>query len=160
MILLTALSVKRALTWQPKASPAPLPTATTEAEVMPSLRPMPDSVEVVEPANLQPKATTCSTCGAPVAIEPTCSIHASVYEGTAPLSVVLTYFAYDYDPNVSVTGIQWDFDGNNTWDTHMGYDNAEVTHVFSAVGAYNVRMKVGFSGGSVTEVCTTEIVVK
>jgi len=164
VILLVGLSIKRALTWQPKFSPTPLPTSTPTPQAMPSLRPIPDDENIENlyevPTNLQPKPTTCSTCGAPSAAEPTCSVHADVFEGAAPLSVKLTYFAHNYDPNVSVTGIQWDYDGNNTWDTHMGYDNAEVTHIFNAVGTYRVRMKVGFSDGSETEVCTTEIKAK
>lgn len=165
MILLAVLSIRRAMTWQPKPTPPPQKEVDelTTKTAQPSLRPIPNDENIEnlyrEPSVVAPRTTECSTCEAPVAAEPTCSIHADVFEGTAPLSVKLTYFAYNYDPNLSVTGIQWDFDGNNTWDTYMGYDNAEVTHVFNAVGTYNVRMKVGFSDGSETEVCTTEIKV-
>lgn len=85
-----------------------------------------------------------------------CFITASATAGPAPLSVKLTYNVNYTDTNINVTGIQWDFDGNNTWDTKFSYANGEVTHNFTH-GEWQVRMRVQFSDQSMTNPCSIKV---
>jgi hypothetical protein len=85
-----------------------------------------------------------------------CWIEASSEKGPAPLSVKLTYYVNYTDSNINPTGIQWDFDGDNTWDTKFSYMNGELTHTFNN-GKWNVRMRVQFSDQSITLPCNIEI---
>lgn len=75
-----------------------------------------------------------------------------------PLLVTLTYSFSAYN-NTYMTGAQWDFDGNNSWDTDLKQSNGTVEHTYSQGGTYNVRLQVQASDGSMTDVCNRQITV-
>lgn len=75
-----------------------------------------------------------------------------------PLTVQFAYAA-KYKISKYVTGAQWDFEGDNKWDTDMSLSNGTIAHVFSKEGSYNVKLQLQMSDGEITPVCSKTVTV-
>lgn len=75
-----------------------------------------------------------------------------------PLLVTLIYSFTSYN-NTYMVGAQWDFDGNNSWDTDLKQANGTIEHTYPQGGTDNVRLQVQESDGNMTDVCNKQITV-
>lgn len=75
-----------------------------------------------------------------------------------PLTVQLTYSANSVG-NKYMTGAQWDFDSNGSWDTDMNQSNGTITHTFPSNGNHNVKLQLKMSDGEITPTCNKTITV-
>ncbi|MEK7521300.1 MAG: PKD domain-containing protein [Patescibacteria group bacterium] len=75
-----------------------------------------------------------------------------------PLLVTLISSFSSYN-NTYMTGAQWDFDGNGSWDTDLKQSNGIIEHTYGRSGTYNPRLQLQASDGSMTNVCTKGITV-
>ncbi|MBI2590920.1 MAG: hypothetical protein HYW33_03535 [Candidatus Blackburnbacteria bacterium] len=74
-----------------------------------------------------------------------------------PLLVTLTYSYSGYNSSY-MTGAQWDFDGNGSWDTDLKQSNGTMEHTYSS-GTYHPRLQLQGSDGAMTDVCTGNVIV-
>jgi PKD repeat protein len=58
-----------------------------------------------------------------------------------------------------MSGAQWDFDGNGSWDTDMSQANGTTTHVYSNNGTYTVKLQLKMSDGTTTNICSKSVTV-
>lgn len=58
-----------------------------------------------------------------------------------------------------MTGAQWDFDGNGSWDTDLSQSNGTISHNFGKAGSYNPKLQLKISDGKMTPICTKTITV-
>lgn len=91
-----------------------------------------------------------------------CQINADVTSGPAPLTVKFVYGAsfYGFTEDNYVTDVQWDFNGDGTWDT--SYDSSSQQpppYTYSTPGSYTVKMHLKSFQGSESEICTKNITV-
>ncbi len=90
----------------------------------------------------------------------TCNINASTTSGQSPLTVNFVYGAYFYGTNDYVTDVQWDFNGDGTWDTPYDYDSQHpAPYTYSTPGNYTAKMHLKTHNGMETDVCTSNITV-
>lgn len=144
-------SPTKSVTKTPTKTPTPTLTPTTNS-VSPTSTP--------EPTN-EPTATPVASTPTPTPLpEGTCSINADPSSGDAPLSVQFAYGASYQSSDNYVTAVQWDFDGDGSWDTDMAYAevNKRPTYEYNS-GTHTVRMHLQLVSGYVTDVCTLEITV-
>ncbi|MBN1168645.1 hypothetical protein JXA63_02025 [Candidatus Woesebacteria bacterium] len=87
---------------------------------------------------------------------PTCSIVTDTSSGSTPLTVNFIYSVYGGISGHYVDGIQWDFDGDGTWDTDFSF-NGNLFHTYTNPGSYTAKMHAQFSNGFITSVCTKPI---
>jgi len=72
------------------------------------------------------------------------SFTASPASGTAPLQVQLTASVTDSDG--SITGYEWDFDGDGVYDESTA--SSSVMHTYSTAGTYSARVRAKDNGGA------------
>lgn len=91
----------------------------------------------------------------------TCSINADVTSGQAPLSVSFVYGASFYGVTDDyVTEVQWDFNGDGTWDTPYDYSSQHPpVYTFVNPGSYTAKMHLKSKKGVETDICTKSITV-
>lgn len=136
----------------PSSSPSPSPIVSIPTPT-PTTRPSP-TVGV---------SATPTPTPAPVVRKNTCDVNV-IYgkldpsQISSPLLVTLIYSFISYN-NVYMTGAQWDFDGDGSWDTDMSQSNGTIEHTFSNSGTYNVKLRVKGSDGSITDVCSKSVTV-
>lgn len=70
-----------------------------------------------------------------------------------PLLVTLVY-SFNSHNNAYMTGAQWDFDGNGTWDTDLKQSNGTIEHTYSSGGNYTAKLKLQDSNGDMTDICS------
>lgn len=90
----------------------------------------------------------------------TCSINVDKSSGPAPLTVTFVYGASYAQSDGYVTDVQWDFNGDGSWDT--SYDTSQQhpsPYTFSSPGSYNSKMHLKTQGGRESDVCSTTITV-
>ncbi len=88
----------------------------------------------------------------------TCSINVGSINS---LTVQFIYSANIYSPtNKYMTGAQWDFDSNGSWDTDMSQSNGNISHTYPNAGTYNVRLHLQMSDGEITDACSTTITLQ
>ena len=90
-----------------------------------------------------------------------CEVHSNVTSGKAPLTVNF-YYGARWTSSVNndyVTNVQWDFDGNGTWDTSFDVGSQRPTHTYSSAGTYTVKMHLQTFRGLTSDVCTGTITV-
>lgn len=90
-----------------------------------------------------------------------CSINADVSSGSAPLAVNFIYGASFYGVSDDyVTDVQWDFNGDGTWDTLYDYSSQHPpVYTFSNPGNYTAKMHLKTNKGTETDLCTKSITV-
>lgn len=116
------------------ATPAPKPTT----------KPTPTSTPTPTPL----KKNTCSVS----------VVYGKLNGDTSdPLLVTLVYSYTGYN-NSYMTGAQWDFDGNGSWDTDLKQSNGTIEHTYSS-GTYYPRLQLQGSDGQSTDVCTGKAAV-
>lgn len=104
------------------------------------------------------------TCSKTIVVNPpsvACDINANVSSGTAPLSVNFVYGARFYGSSDDyVTDVQWDFNGDETWDTPYDYASQHPpVYTFANPGNYTARMHLKTNKGLETSICTKSISV-
>lgn len=113
-------------------------------------------VDKEEKALMQQKSEATTE---PVDTEGRCVVASDVSEGKAPLDVNFTYNLYEVDSGIDVEGVQWDFDGDGTWDTNLSFANAETSYTYAKSGNYAPQLRVQLTDGAITPVCSGEISV-
>lgn len=75
---------------------------------------------------------------------PTCEASSSAVlkSGTAPYTIRLEPFAANSGNDGGITGYQWDFEGDGTWDTDRFVDHGWVDHTYSEAGVYFPKYRV------------------
>lgn len=138
-------------------------SASPSATTSPTNKLSPSAIKTITPTPSKtaptntgtPSPTTTSTVSS--VKKNTCSVN--VINGklnrdsSNPLLVTLTYSFTGYG-NVYMTGAQWDFDNNGTWDTDMSQSNGTAEQTYSSGGTKNVRLQVKGSDGNITDVCS------
>ncbi|OGM27721.1 hypothetical protein A2962_02585 [Candidatus Woesebacteria bacterium RIFCSPLOWO2_01_FULL_39_61] len=74
------------------------------------------------------------------------------------MSIKFVYGLYN-GGNKYMSGAQWDFDNNGSWDTDMSVQNGSITHQYSSPGNYTIRLQLKLSDGSITGVCSASVTV-
>ncbi|MBI2338427.1 hypothetical protein HYU95_04560 [Candidatus Daviesbacteria bacterium] len=132
---------------QSSVKPTTKPTASS------TLSPTPKPTNKPTPTNT-PAPAPKSSCGINVLATPLDPN--SNFDN--PLTVQLTYSANSVG-NKYMTGAQWDFDGNGSWDTDMSQSNGSITHTFPNSGSYNVKLQLKMSDGEITPTCSKTVTV-
>lgn len=132
-------------TAKPTSTLTPVPTTTNNSvqpTAVPTNKPTPTATPVPSPKVI-------------------CEVHASTSSGTSPLSVTFTYGAAFYNTNNDyVSDVQWDFNGDGTWDT--AYDTANQhpsPYTFTQFGVYYAKMHLKTHNGLESDACSTSITV-
>lgn len=104
------------------------------------------------------------TCSKTITVNPpkvTCSINTNVTSGSAPLAINFSYGAsFNGTGDDYVTDVQWDFNGDGTWDTPYDYSSQNPpVYTFSAPGNYTAKMHLKTKQGTETDICTKNITV-
>lgn len=167
----------------PSISASSKPTASFKATVKPNAtptkstpKPSTPSVQVTPTANTtnysQSSYVTQGPSPTPTpAPRVVCQVCAEVSggcssskSGTAPLTISFVYAASWYNTpsgsNDYVTNVQWDFNGDGSWDT--AYDTANqhpAPYTYSQSGNYTPRMHLQTNNGLESDICTGNIVV-
>lgn len=104
---------------------------------------------------------TCSKTITVNAPQVTCAVNASPGSGPAPLAVDFVYGAEFHNTGDDyVTDVQWDFNGDGTWDTPYNSDSQHPpVYTFSNPGSYTAKMHLKTHEGKETEICTKSITV-
>lgn len=148
------------------ANPTPIPTAEPSgSEITPTgeVTPTPTSARTSTPttAKFTPTPTRVPTATPTPVRKNSCEAHVTYGklngDTSNPLLVTLVYSFTGYN-NTYMTGAQWDFDGNGTWDTDLKQSNGTIEHTYES-GTYHPRLQLQDSNGSMTDVCTGEVVV-
>lgn len=87
----------------------------------------------------------------------TCGVVTSV-SGPNPLAVNLAYSVTPVN-NSYMTGAQWDFDGNGSWDTDLSQSRGSTTHTYPTSGTYKVKLRLQMSDGTFTNTCSKNVTV-
>ncbi len=88
-----------------------------------------------------------------------CEVHSNVTSGLVPLIVNFYYGAASYGGDLGyVTDVQWDFDGDGTWDTPFDVSSQRPSHTYDKPNIYVVRMQLKTSKGYTSNVCTEDVV--
>ncbi|MCL4366774.1 hypothetical protein M1563_01250 [Patescibacteria group bacterium] len=126
-------------TQQPTPTTIKKPTATPTPKATPTLTPTPT-----------PSATcTINTLATPMDTN-------SNFDN--PLTIELVYSAATHN-NQYVTGAQWDFDGNGTWDTEMSLSNTNIAHTYPSNGNFSTKLQLKLSDGTLTPTCSKTVTV-
>lgn len=91
-----------------------------------------------------------------------CSINAlNATSGPAPLAVDFIYGASIYGSgNDYVTDVQWDFNGDGTWDTPYDFSSQHPpAYTYSNPGNYTAKMHLKTNNGLEADICTKSITV-
>lgn len=103
------------------------------------------------------------TCNKTITVNPpqiTCNINANVTSGSAPLAVDFIYGAIFKGTDDYVTDVQWDFNGDGTWDTAYDYSSQHPpVYTFPNPGNYTAKMHLKTHNGVETDICTKSITV-
>ena len=144
-------------------------SASPSATTSPTNKPYPPATKTVTPTPT--KAKTSPTQTVTPTTKPTSSPTSSSTKNTCdinviygklgggssdPLLVTLVY-AYNSRNGAYMTGAQWDFDGNSSWDTDMSQSNGTIEHTYSSGGIYNVKLQLKGSDGTTTDVCSKSV---
>jgi hypothetical protein len=89
-----------------------------------------------------------------------CEINVDPQGGPDPLTVNMSYVVLYIGNDAYVTGIQWDFENDGSWDTDLSLANSSVSHTYVGVGIYTIRMQVRLSDGRMTDACFRSIAVQ
>lgn len=167
---------------QPKSSPNPVifqqevsssPTlAVTSTPLAAKPTAKPSAKQTSSPTATAPTpvpTNTPSPAGKPApAAKSACAINvsASPLDPSAsfdnPLTVQLTHSEFPVDGKYMtgyMTGAQWDFDGNGSWDTDMSQLNGSIAHTFASGGNYDVKLQLKMSDGEITPTCSKTVTV-
>lgn len=125
------------------------PTPKTTSTSAPAATPTPTSAPTPTPTPVTP-----STCGVNALAQPL-----DINQSFDNLLTAYLGYSVSYKNTKSVTGVQWDFDGNGTWDTDMSMTNASVDHTFPSYGNFNVKLHLKMSDGEITPVCSKTVTV-
>lgn len=135
-----------------KASVVTLPTPT--ATSTPQSTPTPTS---------NPTASPSTQASSGPRVECEVSYKDNKNSGPAPLNIEFVYAASFYNSagmDIYVKEIQWDFDGNNVWDTPYDTSSQHVSHTYNQTGEYTVRMQLKANvSGIESGVCTGKVSV-
>lgn len=159
-------------TTKPKTISQKIPTSTSTPSPQPTTTPSPTTNQQDNSNNQQnnpaptptlapvPTSNPCKV--SPVQVpDPTntgqpwvvCEVRGEQSSCTAPATVNFIYGArgsgFDY-----VTNVQWDFDGDGTWDTPMDLAGQRASYTYTKPGNYTVKMHLQTKGGPSSNVCT------
>lgn len=129
------------------SAPTPQPTNTQAPPLIPTNTPTKTPTNTPTPA----PQSSCGINALATPLDPSSSFD-------NPLTILLTYSATPVG-NKYMTGAQWDFDGNGSWDTDMSQANGSIAHTFPANGNYNVKLQLKMSDGEITPVCSKTVTV-
>lgn len=115
--------------------PTPMPTRTPTS--VPTTKPTPTPTP-------KPKAV--------------CSISIAGVSETDSMAIKLAY-SVTSPTGAYMTGAQWDYNGDNNWDTDMTQSNGLVTYKFPSNGTYTVKLHLKMSDGEVTGTCSSQVTV-
>jgi hypothetical protein len=107
-------------------------------------------------ANNITQDTTQTQTPSPTQKPYSCEINTSANEINS-MALNLVYGANYQSGNNYVTGVQWDFDGNGSWDTDMAIANGNISHTYPSPGNYTVKMQLQMSDGGFTDVCSKSV---
>jgi spore coat protein H len=82
---------------------------------------------------------TVYVTGPGAADPPEAYAHAMPHQGWAPLTVYAS--AYGTTDNGTVTALEWDFDGDGTYETDATSAEGYANHTFTTAGNYNVNLR-------------------
>lgn len=133
------------LTQTPKPTTKPNTSSTLTTTLKPSNTPVPTNTPTPAPKS------SCGINALATPIDPNTNFD-------NPLTIQLTYSANPVG-NKYMTGTQWDFDGNGSWDTDMSQSNGTIAHTFPGNGSYNVKLQLKMSDGEITPTCSKNITV-
>lgn len=134
-------------------------TKITQPQTKPTIKPSNTPTSTVKPTNTPaltntPTPAPKSSCGINVLATPLDPN--SNFDN--PLTVQFTYSATPVG-NKYMSGAQWDFAGNASWDTDMSQSNGTIAHTFPSNGNYNVKLQLKMSDGEITPTCSKNITV-
>ncbi|HEX17706.1 MAG TPA: PKD domain-containing protein, partial [Thermoplasmatales archaeon] len=75
------------------------------------------------------------------------------------MEVITLSASGSYDPDGSITGCRWDFEGDGKWDTDWMDKDQPVQHFYTSVGRYTVILEVKDNDG-LTNCATKEVTVR
>lgn len=108
-------------------------------------------------------ATTAPTATpTPAARKNTCDVNVTYGKlggGFSHSLLVTLIYSYSSYNNSYMTGAQWDFTGDGTFDTNMSQSNGTIEHTYPAAGTYTAKLKVQGSDGATTDVCSKSVTV-
>lgn len=149
---------------EPTIKPSPSITPTVKPTTKPTLKPTPKPTTTPTSTPAPTATPTPVPTPSPTpTVTPTpnlCHINTDPKSGTKPFSVELGYGLTNVANNAYVTGAQWDFEADGTWDTDMAIANSRVTHVYETVGVHTIKLRLQLSDGSTTQTCQETIVVQ
>lgn len=136
-------------------SPAPSATSNKSTNKQSTPTPSPTSTSSTKTSTPTPTPTSTTkknTCEVSV-------IYGKLLGGASdPLLVTLVYSYYSHN-SAYMTGAQWDFDGNGTWDTDLKQSNGDIEHTYPKSGTYTPRLQLQGSDGSMTDVCAKQVTI-
>lgn len=132
------------------SSPSPIPLVIKSPSPAPPSypTPMPSSVQVAAPTPASPK----NTCDVNV-------IYGKLGGGASDPLLVTLIASFTSHNSAYLTGAQWDFDGNGSWDTDLKQLNGNMEHTYPQAGTYTAKLQVQGSDGSMTDVCSKSLTV-
>lgn len=163
-ISLTSEENKDQVTVSPSITPTP--TVIGQIKLSPtqtkSLNPKVTPTTSLKPTSTPKPTPTSASTATPVPItkKNTCDVNV-IYgklDGTKPDPLLVTLvYSFTGSGNVYMSGAQWDFDGNGSWDTDLKQSNGTMEHTYNSGGIYNVRLQLQASDGSMTDVCSKSV---
>lgn len=139
----------------PIAKPTLVPTIIPTQVPTRTPTPVPTSVPTIIPTIIPVTPTPTSDAN-----QLRCIIITQPQSGVKPFTTNLIYGVANINSSASVTGIQWDFNGDGTWDTDFSLTNGNLNHTYSDTGVYNIKMHVQLSDGRITDTCSASIAVQ
>lgn len=131
--------------WQPQD------TINTVSVITPVSLPSSTPNTKLKSPTIKPAATITPS---PAAINNVCTI--GVLADPSSVNNVRLAAGASSKNNSYITGAQWDFDGNGSWDTDMNISNQSVVHNYPN-GSYTVKLKTKMSDGSTTTTCSNSV---
>ncbi len=92
----------------------------------------------------------------------TCEVHMDKTSAKAPLAVNFFYAASfrGIEGDDYVTNVQWDFNGDDTWDTPYDFASQKPSYTYEQPGNYTVKMHLQSKNGLNSETCTKNISIE
>ena len=117
-----------------------------------SQSPTPQSTKGTPKSTATPKPATPTP--QPQAV---CSVNVLTDDNNS-MALKLAYGVTSYN-NSHMTGAQWDFENDGTWDTDMSLSNGMISHTYPSPGNYMIRLQVQMSDGTTTPICSKSATV-
>lgn len=140
----------------PVGTPSPTPSSVSSPLPAISPSPTPRSVSKVTPTP-SPSPKPAST---PIVVKKvsTCSVNAPGVSEDDPMKLNLSAAVLTSGGRY-ITGTQWDFEGDGSWDTDFSQGTSFISHKYSQNGSFNTRVQVKMSDGETTDVCSRTVTV-